>query len=290
MLKINSFPSTLSSDIHFLPTLLQFSPQKFHVNVWQRAVTALTRRRWYTVISPQKWRGAEPLLVKSTNSSALGLAPQDVPSTRHRAWTHGSYALPASLLLDCLNCFQPAWRGQAARKTETSDPPDARTPAQHVSCQPHGCPFLPSSQLFRLFFLLPCPRLHPTQTNICIWLLLSKLGLQACLFIYLFIYLLIYLFIGRLADWKKADKSKNVRATALEFKAQSNYNKEFACSEIKSLFKLQHCVAHPSYHWAMVKVNERPYRLPLGHAHSRCIGFLLELKWNSFCIAALLDI
>lgn len=87
MLKINSFPSTLSSDIHFLPTLLQFSPQKFHVSVWQRAVTALTRRRWYTVISPQKWRGAEPLLVKSTNSSALGLAHQDVPSNHHRART-----------------------------------------------------------------------------------------------------------------------------------------------------------------------------------------------------------
>lgn len=146
------------------------------------------------------------------------------------------------------------------------------------------CPFLPSSQLFRLFFLLPCPRLHPTQTNICSWLLWSKLGRQACLFIYL----LIYLFIGRFASWKKADKSMAVRATAFEFRAQSDYNEGLLDLKSSPFHKLQPCVTHPTYHWAMIKVNEITSGLPLGHAHSRrfalrrahsrCFGFLLELK------------
>lgn len=149
------------------------------------------------------------------------------------------------------------------------------------------CLFLPPSQLFRLFFLLPCPRLHPTQTNICIWLLWSKVGRQACLFIY-FLCSFIYLFIGRLANWKKADKSMAVQATAFGFKAQSDYNKGLLDLKSRPFRKLQPCVTHPTYHWAMIKVNEVTSGLPLGHAHSRCFvlcrahsrcfGFPLELK------------
>lgn len=130
-------PPTFWSDIHFLSTLLQFSPRKFQVNVWQRAVTALTRRRWYTVISPQKWRGADPLLVKSTNSSALGLAHQDVPSTRHRArdCTEAvSYQPVCCLIASTAFNLHEEVRRQGKQKPLT---PNARTPAQQVSCPPH---------------------------------------------------------------------------------------------------------------------------------------------------------
>lgn len=290
MLKINSFPSTFSSDIHFLSTLLQFSPQKFHVNAWQRAVRALTRRRWYTVISPQNWRGAEPLLVKSTNSSALGLAPQDVPSTRHRARTAQKLRPISQLAAWLPQLLSTCMKRSGSKENRDLWPPTRECGLSTCLVSPMFVRFchLPSSSASSFFSLVLGST--PTQTNICSWLLLSELGWQACLFTYFFIYLLIYLFIGRLANGKKADKSTNVRATAFEFKAQSNYNKGFAWSEIKSLFKLQHRVTHSSYHWAMIKVNEIPNRLPLGHAHSKCIGFLLELKWNSYRIAALLDI
>lgn len=118
--------------------------------------------------------------------------------------------------------------------------------------------------------------------------------------IYLFICSFIYLFIGRLASWKKADKSMAVQATAFGFKAQSDYNKGLLDLKSSPFRKLQPCVTHPTYHWAMIKVNEITSGLPLGlshsrrfalcRAHSRCFGFPLELKWNNYCIAALLDI
>lgn len=116
----------------------------------QRPVIILTWLTWYLVVSPQKRRGLELLLIKSTNSSAVSFAHQEVLSPGQRV-QNCTQAISCQALY-CLivsTLRRPAWVGQEAGKTQRYPPSN-----KHIST----CVMLIPCELSAAIFISPWPK------------------------------------------------------------------------------------------------------------------------------------
>ena len=113
----------------------------------QRLVIILTWLSWYLVVSPQKRRGLELLLIKSTNSSAVSFDHQEVLSPGQRA--QNCTQATSCQALYCLivsTLRRPAWVGQEAGKTQRYPPSN-----KHIST----CVMLIPCELSAAIFISP---------------------------------------------------------------------------------------------------------------------------------------
>lgn len=106
-----------------------------------------------------KLKGSRLLLLKSTNSSAVGFAPQEVPCPSQRAEStepHMSHFLSGSLVLDCVNCCQhELWVRQQVKYKDVRLPTSTcRLSTWHLVA---ACPVQPLSALPFLILHLSAP-------------------------------------------------------------------------------------------------------------------------------------
>lgn len=142
--------------------LSSFLPRNLMSMSRQRVVTALTWLSWALVVSPQKRRGLELLLVKSTNSSAVSLAPQEVPSSSQSAqYCHKPLPVRQLIAWLCqllLTCMISAF--QQAHVTSTRVTLIPRVPKAAIFIIPRHC----SPLVFALnAIIINCSKLSPSQ-------------------------------------------------------------------------------------------------------------------------------